>query len=64
MHDNLDDNKKRELKKVDNKRKKENCDNVDTHEKELLKNYEKNERETCVITLMMTKENRPKKVIK
>ena len=37
MRDNLDDNKKGELKKVDNKRKKEKRDNVDTHEKELLK---------------------------
>ena len=37
MRDNLDDNKKGELKKVDNKRKKEKRDNVDTHAKELLK---------------------------
>ena len=37
MRDNLGDNKKGELKKVDNKRKKEKRDNVDTHEKELLK---------------------------
>ena len=37
MRDNLDDNKKGELKKVDNKRKKEKRDNLDTHEKELLK---------------------------
>ena len=29
--------KKRELKKVDNKRKKEKRDDLDTHEKELLK---------------------------
>ena len=33
-------------------------DNLDTHEKELLKNYEKKERENSVITSMMTKENR------
>ena len=39
-------------------------DNLDTHEKELLKNYEKKEGENRVITLMMTKENRLKKVIK
>ena len=58
MRDNLDDNKKGELKKVDNKRKKEKRDNLDTHEKELLENYEKKERENCVITLMMIKENR------
>ena len=37
MRDNLDDNKKGELKKVDNKRKKEKRDDLDTHEKELLK---------------------------
>ena len=37
MRDNLDDNKKGELKRVDNKRRKEKRDNVDTHEKELLK---------------------------
>ena len=41
MRDNLDDNKNRELKKVHTKRKKEKRDNCDTHEKELLKNYEK-----------------------
>ena len=58
MRDNLDDNKKGELKKVDNKRKKKKRDNLDTHEKELLENYEKKERENCVITLMMIKENR------
>ena len=29
------------MKKVDNKRKKEKRDNLDTHEKKLLKNYEK-----------------------
>ena len=39
MHDNLDDNRKGELKKDDNKKKKEKCDNLDTHEKELLKDY-------------------------
>ena len=37
MRDNLDGNKKRELKKVDNKRKKEKRDDLGTHEKELLK---------------------------
>ena len=49
---------KKELKKVDNRRKKEKRDNLDTHEKKLLKNYEKKERENCMMTLMMTKENR------
>lgn len=29
------------IKKVDNKRKKEKCDNLNTHETELWKNYEK-----------------------
>ena len=57
MHDNLDENIKRKLKNVDNKRKKEKRDNFDTHGKELLKNCEKKERENCVMTLMMTKEN-------
>ena len=38
--DNLDGNKKRELKNLDNKRK-EKRDNLNPHEKELLKNYEK-----------------------
>ena len=41
MCDNVDDNKKGELKSVDSKRKKKNVDNLDTHEKELLKKYEK-----------------------
>ena len=36
MCDNVDDNKKGELKSVDSKRKKKNVDNLDTHEKELL----------------------------
>ena len=58
MHDNLDDNEKRKLKNVDNRRKKEKRDNLDNHEKELLKNYEKKKKENCLITLIMTKENR------
>ena len=42
MRDNLDDDKKEELKNVDNRKKKEEkCDNLHTHEKELLKNYGK-----------------------
>ena len=64
MRDNHDDNKKGELKKVDHKRKKEKRDNLDTHEKELLNNYEKKERENFAMNLKMTKENRLKKVIK
>ena len=58
MHDNLDDNEKEELKNIDNRRKKEKYDNFDTYEKEFLKNYEKKEKENCVTTLMMAKENR------
>ena len=58
MRDNLDDNEKRELKKVDNKRKKEKRVNLDSHEKKLLKNYEKKEKENRAMTLIMTKENR------
>ena len=58
MGDNLDDNKKEELKNVDNKRKREKRDNLDTHEKKLLKNYEKKIRENYVITLMMAKGSR------
>ena len=54
---NLDDNKKGEMKNVDNRRKKEKRDSLDTHEKELLKNYEKKQRQNCVITLVATKEN-------
>ena len=57
MRDNLD-SKKGELKNVDSRRKKEKRGNLYTHEKELLKNYEKKERTNCVITLRMTKENR------
>ena len=38
--------------------KKKKRDKLDTHEKELLKNYEKKERENCMITLMIAKENR------
>ena len=57
MRNNLD-NKIRELKNVDNKKKKEKRDNLDTHEKELLNIYEKKEKESCVITLMMIKENK------
>ena len=44
---NLDDNKKGEMKNVDNRRKKEKRDSLDTHEKELLKNYEKNKDKTA-----------------
>ena len=55
MGDNLDDKKNGELKKIDNKRKKKKRDNLDTREKELLKNYEKKERENCALTLTMTK---------
>ena len=51
------------MKNVDNKRKKKR-DNLDTHGKELLENYEKKERENCVITLMMIKENRLDTIIK
>ena len=58
MRDNLDDNEKGKLKNVDSRRKKEKRDNLDTHENKLLKSYEKKEIENCVITLMMTKENR------
>ena len=58
MGDNLDDNKKEEIKNVDNKRKREKRDNLDTHEKKLLKNYEKKIRENYVITLMMAKGSR------
>ena len=54
---NLDDNKKGEMKNVDSRRKKEKHDSLDTHEKELLKNYEKKQRQNCVITLVATKEN-------
>ena len=57
MCDNLDDNEKGELKNFDSSRKKKKRDNLDTHEKELLKIYEKKERENCMITLIMTKEN-------
>ena len=48
MRDHLDDNKKGDLKNVDNKRKKEKRDNLDTNEKELLKNYEKKRKEKIV----------------
>ena len=48
MHDHLDDNKKGDLKNVDNKEKKEKRDNLDTNEKELLKNYEKKMKEKIV----------------
>ena len=48
MRDNLDDNKKGGLKKVDSKRKKEKRGDLDTHEKELLKNYEKIKEEKIV----------------
>ena len=43
--------------------KKKKRDNIDTREKELLKNYEKKERENCMITLMI-KENRLDTMIK
>ena len=52
------------MKNVDNKRKKEKRDNLDTHEKVLFKNYEKKDRGNCVITLMMIKENRLDTIIK
>ena len=39
ISDNLDGNKKGELKNLDNR--KEKRDNLNPHEKELLKNYEK-----------------------
>ena len=58
MRNNRDDNKREIYKKADNKRKKEKHDNINTHEKELLNNYEKKEREKCSITLMMTKGRR------
>ena len=58
MGDNLDDKKNGELKKIDSKRKKKKRGNLDTREKELLKNYEKKERENCALTLTMTKESR------
>ena len=57
MGDNLDDKKNGELKKIDSKRKKKKRGNLDTREKELLKNYEKKERENCALTLTMTKES-------
>ena len=41
MRNNRDDNKREIYKKADNKRKKEKHDNINTHEKELLNNYEK-----------------------
>ena len=63
MRDNLDDNRKGELKN-DYQRKIKKRDNLDTHDKELLKNFEKKERENWAITLMIRKENRWKKVTK
>ena len=39
-------------------KKKKKRDSLDTLEKELLNIYEKKERESCVITLMMIKENK------
>ena len=44
MRDNLDDNRKGELKN-DYQRKIKKRGNLDTHDKELLKNFEKKERE-------------------
>ena len=38
MRDNLDDNKKGGLKKVDSKRKKEKRGNLHTHEKGIVEN--------------------------
>ena len=58
MRYNLDDDEKGELKNVDSRRRKEKRDKLDTHEKELLKIMKKKERENCMITLIMTKENR------
>ena len=85
LRDNLDDDKREQVKESHKITKKQRCDNLDdykrgnwkvlitggkkndnldTHEKELLKNYEKKERENSVVTSMMTKENRWRKVIK
>ena len=51
------------MKNVDNRRTKEKRDNLDTHKKELLKNYEKKVRENCVITLMIIKKGNGKMLI-
>ena len=62
MRDSLDDDKIGEFKKVDNKRKKkEKRDNLDTHENEFLQNYEKKQRENCMMTLKDKKENKENK---
>ena len=58
MCDNLDDEKRKILKKEDNKRKKEQLDHLSDNEKEQLSQYEnmrKKEKKLCMIILTMNK---------
>ena len=58
MHDDLDDDKREQVKESDKIRKKLMHDNLDDKKREQLKESDKIGREKCVINLMMIKENR------
>ena len=55
MRDNLVDNENKNMKKKDNKTKKENRDNPGDNEKEQFRKCKKKERKLCVIILMTKK---------
>ena len=55
MHDNLDDSKREQVKESVKIRKKEMLDNLDDDKRKQVKKVIKQERNKCVITLMIIK---------
>ena len=58
MRDNLDDDKREQVKESDKIRKKQMSNNLDDKEKEQVKESDKIRRKKCLITVIMIKENR------
>ena len=58
MRDNLDDDKRQQVKESDKIRKKQMSNNLDDKEREQVKESDKIRRKKCLITVIMIKENR------
>ena len=58
MRDNLDDDKREQVKESDKIRKKQMSNNLDDKEREQVKESDKIRRKKCLITVIMIKENR------
>ena len=58
MRDNLDDDKREQVKESDKIRKKQMSNNLGDKEREQVKESDKIRRKKCLITVIMIKENR------